>query len=260
MTAGQGNTIPPMAPHIGHTILTLAADTTQGMPRQTLLDHLAKQPNLPTDLIQRHQITRHTIHYIPCWHIQGEYTANWQAEFGWYPYISCCGQPGNGQFMWATRSDTDHNTYALNIPAVDTLPEYLRAILADTPLPETAQTTQPPQADRWQGTPEQPFADIQTALHNGGNAQLADHITAQIKRFAEGDNQKDWRWHLENITCQATPVWLPVIQITFTYQDTAYTYWANAADTTQAHCDQLPTATLSATQKLFKGIFGIFAK
>ncbi len=258
MTAGQGNTIPQMEPKTTDQILTLAVNLTEGMPRQALLDYLAKQPSLPSDFTRQLQITQQAIHYIPCWHIQGEYTADWQAEFGFYPYISCCGQPANGQFMWASRSGTDNNTYALNIPAV-AVPDPVSTILADMPMPATAEAATPPQADCWQGITE-PFADINTALENGGNTQLADYITTQIKRFAEGDNQKDWQWHIQTITCHATPIWLPVIQITFTYQDTSYTYWANAADTAKAHCDQLPTAAPSATQKLFKGIFGIFSK
>ena len=260
MADGQANTIPPIVPKTTPHICTLDASPIGKQPRQILLDYLATQPNLPTGFTSQLQITRQQTIYIPCWHIEGSYTANWQAEFGWYPYISCCGQPGNGTFMWSTRSGTDSSTYTLNIPAVDTIPDHIRTIIADTPLTQTAETTQPSRSERWQDIPEHPFDDIQTALQQSGNAQLAAYITTQVKRFAEGDNQKDWHWQIQTITCQATSVWIPISQTTFSYQGDLYTLTVNMVDCLKKYCDPLPTVTPTTAQKMMRNLLSVFSK
>ncbi len=218
--------------------------------RHAVYAYIAEQENIAPDLLDTMDITEIQCFYVPCYQCKGTYQADWQVHAGYIPYITCCAEVDDDNLMWHPESGQLKTQYSTMLYAGCQLPEEAIRMLATVDSQD-----QIPDCDKniFGGIEPEPFA---IDLQQNGDAfrldQIAHVIDTRIRQeCTAGDSQKWWKWQINEMTCFARKVWMPIGKAVIAYKGKRYTFWCSGADSSCAICSKLPTGAGRAAQSMF---------
>ncbi len=193
----------------------------------------------PDNLVTASRITQVKFLYLPAWDCSGHYKANWSASFG-YDRKEIERYYNRGAKRWETRTKTvtdwsphsgiTEGTFRYFCPAGRHFPD------------DCAQTVFQSEPDGLTDFDSRYCAGVEISpfeLKFGdafeyAKPALANKVEMAVKNNKMGDHQKDWSWNTVLDFQTPRSVYVPVVQVSFDYQQHSYTVTIDGCDGT--HC------------------------
>ena len=197
-------------------------------------DFMTQGELAPDDLVQLAQIEKVEFLYYPVYLISGTYTSDWTVSFGYdsrkttrvYDHV-------NKKWKYVEKTVTNWKPFkgvvkgrfsdyvcpAYDVPESD-LGKRVVSLLSDMTMGTTKNFDNKSLMEKIsEGYLFEPFACCESyAWVEHGLPELEKIIESKVKKNAQGDRQKDWRWQNSIKTNPAERVYLPVAVVTFTYK------------------------------------------
>lgn len=239
----------PAAAEAGQLIVPLSVE--ENALAYGVLRHLVSNDQVPDDMVERAVLSL-TCFYLPCFAFHVSYTASWTASFGYQrteTYTDHVNRFIGGEKQrvavtknrsvidWRPVNGQDAGSVAAIgyggnglAPAGLLLLERLQNLASARPF-DPAYTS---------GMPTQPYAlaqDKAYAMYT--EPQVGKLVETNVKRHAQGDQQRDWHWNAST-RWSASAVYIPVCHVAIAYGGKQYNAWVDGTNADNVATDPLP--------------------
>ena len=241
-----------------------------------VLAYIASGDFTPDDMLEHARITLRERYYVPVFVFQVDYQATWQAYFGFdrqEPYTEYRMVNGRRQAYTAHRTVTDWRPASGSDSGHFAIGAYGGKKLGSEGLAPAALAARAAaegdaiayDASYTAGFEVESFTRPQAQALAALERDIDQRIGQRVKRHAQGDRQRDWRWNAQHshtcATCAA-----PICHAVYEYGGKSYHVWlgghAEGRDNTAISADPLPVdegKKSAATLGLLPGAAGLLS-
>lgn len=207
--------------------------------KRRLYRYIAQQDQLPRDVLSDMVVLNCQCFYVPCQVYDGCYQADWQAEFGYIPWMVSCGESSNDNLIWNHEQGENEGWFNVPVYMGDQLPENAIRLLAECCIKNMPLQFDTSILNHFFQKSRTFLLKEQMAIRS--QEQVAYVIDRQIKQlYAKGDYQRAWQWQINQLNCTVRRVWIPMGQVTFQYHGKEYNFWCLDINGSHEVCDELP--------------------
>ena len=242
----------PNADVISDSILPLKVDndTAISVARAYMTSGLVT----PDDLVNEAEIVGVKMFYFPTYYIEGDYIAHWTASFGydrkeyykkWDDFKKEYVQAHRVVTDWSPQSGTVEDEFCykclgLNLEKLNLADDAARA-LREVINKLRANGTVDYDAKYMTGCVAVPYDFSRHDAWNAyGSTALKLRIVGEVHSNAQGDHQKDWNWTPKIKFHSSTRVYLPVVQVEFSYKGKNYYCYIDGSNSNNYAGSELP--------------------
>jgi len=217
-------------------------------------EFLASGDLTPDSLLECAMFTRKERFYAPAYAFSGEFDVHWTASFGYdrteyYTVIES--QTRNGQTQkvpvnksrivtdWRPANGEDKGGFSVIAYAGKRLLGS-NQLVADLLEKRAATGSVAFDSSYTSDIPIEEFGATESAAYkNRAAPQINNIIDRSIRRYTQGDHQKDWHWQ-GDINTKGVPLYVPVCHVTYEFEGQQYNFWTHGADVSRLVADPLP--------------------
>ncbi|MDR3482427.1 MAG: hypothetical protein P4L91_17150 [Burkholderiaceae bacterium] len=217
-------------------------------------EYLASGDLTPDSLLECATFTRKERFYAPAYAFPGEFDVHWTASFGYdrteyYTVIESRTQNGQTQRVpvsksrtvtdWNPANGADTGSFSVIAYAGKRLLGSNQAV-ADLLEKRSATGSVAFDPSYTSDIPMEEFGATESAAYKDrATPQINNIIDQSIRRYAQGNHQKDWHWQ-GNINTKGAPLYVPVCHAVYEFEGKQYNFWAHGADVSRHVADPLP--------------------